>query len=469
MVHPRIATLLFAGCGGVCSVLAAEPVAYPELRFHAPPRALARGATTEDWPHFLGPHRNATTRETPLLARWPAAGPRIVWEMTKGEGYAGPVIAGGRLVLFHRVNEKETLDCLDPETGRRFWRFEYPVTYEDRYGFSPGPRASPVIAGDRVYAAGVTAMMHCLDRETGRVLWRRDLMAEYHIPQYFFGYGPTPCVWRDLVIVTVGGKAKGGARGTCVAALDRLTGRTVWEVEDSWGADYASPVVVALRGREVALVMTGGESRPSQGGLLTLDPRTGAVLDRFPWRAKAYESATAATPAVIGDERVFISECYEKGGTMLDFDRQLKSRQIWAERGFGLHWMMPLLIDGHLYGFAGRNPPDTEFKCVNAETGKIVWTDDTRWTENGRVSSFFRASLLRAGGRVFCLGEDGALGEFELSSGGLVVRQRVRLFTAHSSWIQPALHRGLLYVAQNERDPRTGKPPRIICYDLRGE
>ncbi|MDO8544655.1 MAG: PQQ-like beta-propeller repeat protein [Opitutaceae bacterium] len=465
---PRFATLFLAvSACAFCS--AAEPVAYPELNFHAPPKPLPSRARTEEWPHFLGPHHNATTNESELLARWPAGGPRLVWEMATGEGYACPVLGGGRLVYFHRVGGKETLDCLDPETGRRFWRFDYPVEYEDRYGFSAGPRSSAVIEGGRVYAAGVTAMMHCLDLETGRVLWRRDLMTEFKIPQYFFGYGPTPFVWQDRVIVTVGGKAKDGVRGTCVAALDKLTGKTLWEVEDSWGADYASPVVAKLRGRDVALVMTGGESRPSDGGLLTIDPQTGKVLDRFPWRARAYESATAATPVVIGERRVLVSECYEKGGTLLEFDEQLKSRQVWTERGFGQHFMMPLFIDGHLYGFAGRNPPDTEFKCVNVETGKMIWSDDTRWDENGRVSSFFRATLLQAAGRVFCLGEDGLFGEFGLTPKGLVVRQRVRLFAAQSAWTLPAIHRGLLYVAQNERDVRSGKPRRVICFDLRGE
>lgn len=448
---------------------AAEPLAYPELTFHAPPQPLASDAVTEAWPHFLGPHHNATTSEAKLLARWPAGGPRIVWEMAAGEGYACPVMAAGRLVYFHRVAGKETLDCLDPETGRRFWRFAYPVEYEDRYGFSPGPRSSAVIADGRVYATGVTAVMHCLDLETGRVVWRRDLMADYGIPQYFFGYGPTPFVWRDRLIVNVGGKMKGGTRGICVAALDKLTGKTVWEVEDVWGADYASPIVAKLRGREVALVIGGGESRPSQGGLLTIDPQNGAVLDRFPWRARNYESVIAATPVVLDDGRVFISECYGKGGTLLEFDAGLKSRQVWTERGFGLHWMTPLVIDGHLYGFAGRNPPDTEFKCVEAETGEIKWADDTRFDEGGRVSSFFRGSLLQADGRVFCLGEDGLFGEFKLTPKGVEIRQRVRLFAAQSSWTLPALHRGLLYVSQNERDVRSGKPPRIICYDLRGE
>jgi hypothetical protein len=147
----------------------------------------------------------------------------------------------------------------------------------------------------------------------------------------------------------------------------------------------------------------------------------------------------------------------------------LKSKQLWTQRGYGLHWMMPLVRDGHLYGFAGRNPPDTEFKCLDARTGTIVWADDTRFEQGGRLNSFFRASLLQADGRVFCLGEDGLFAEFELTPAGMKTVQRVRLFEAHSTWTLPALHRGLLYVAQNEREVRAGKPRRIICYDFRGE
>ena len=124
---------------------ASVPEVFPGLVFHAAPKPLASGAIVADWPHFLGPRHDATTPETKLLDRWPATGPDKVWEMEVGEGYACPVFASGRLVYFHRLAGKETVDCLDPETGRRFWRFDYPVEYEDRYGFSPGPRSSAVV------------------------------------------------------------------------------------------------------------------------------------------------------------------------------------------------------------------------------------------------------------------------------------------------------------------------------------
>ncbi|MEO7414781.1 MAG: PQQ-binding-like beta-propeller repeat protein, partial [Opitutaceae bacterium] len=426
----RTASMLLVGLNFAGGASAQDAKTYAGLTFHAAPKPLAAGAVTEDWAHFLGPRYNATTGETELLDKWPAAGPKKVWEMETGEGYACPVFAAGRLVYFHRVEGRETVDCLEPETGRRFWRFDYAVEYRDRYGFSPGPRASALIDGDRVYVVGVTAVMHCLDLKTGRVIWKRDLMADFKIPQYFFGYGPTPFIWKDRLIVNVGGKARDDVSGTCVAAFDKLTGKTLWEVEDTWGASYASPIVAKIRGREVALVIAAGESRPSVGGLLTLDPETGKVFDRFPWRARVYESAMASTPIVIGDRQVYISETYEKGGTLLEFDEALKSKQLWAQRGFGLHWMVPLAIDGYLYGFAGRNPPDTELKGMELATGKIVWTDDTQFEQDGRTNSFFRGSLLQAGARVFAIGEDGLFAEFELTPKGAKIRQRVRLFHA---------------------------------------
>ncbi|MBL9203306.1 MAG: PQQ-like beta-propeller repeat protein, partial [Opitutaceae bacterium] len=443
--------LLLAACATLGANAADLPQPFPELKFHAAPRALAAGATVEDWPHFLGPRLDATTHETKLIDRWPAGGPKLVWEMARGEGYACPTIAEGRLVYFHRVGERETVDCLDPETGKRFWRFDYPVAYEDRYGFSPGPRASAVIQGGRVFVAGVTALLHCLDLKAGAVVWKRDLRADYGVPSGFFGYGPTPCVWRDKLIVTVGGKNADGGSGVAVAALDQATGKTAWTTVDAWGADYASPIVATIRGREVVLAVVGGESRPAVGGLLTIDPSDGRVLDRFAWRARIYESVIAGTAFAVDDRRVFISECYEKGGVLLEFDEQMKSRPVWTQRDFGLHWMAPARIGGHLYGFAGRNPPDTELRCVDLATGKVAWRDDTRFEEGGRVQSFFRGTLLSAGSRVFALGEDGLLAELELSPKGMAVRQRTRLFGATSTWTLPALHRGLLYVAQNER------------------
>jgi outer membrane protein assembly factor BamB len=252
-----------------------------------------------------------------------------------------------------------------------------------------------------------------------------------------------------------------------VAALDSKTGETRWEYRDSWGASYASPVVATIRGRQVALVMAGGESKPPAGGLLVLDVRTGERLARFPWRADKYESVIAMSPLVIDDRRVLIAECYQKGAALLEFDDEFRVATRWTNPGFRIHWMMPVAHDGHVYGFSGRNPPDSELQCVNLATGETVWKDDMRWQHGRRTEGLFRASLLRAGERCFALGEDGILAELKLGPGGPETLRKNRLFTATEAWTLPVLSRGLLYVCQNKGDTFSGKGPRLVCYDLR--
>lgn len=429
----------------------------------------AEEPVVEEWPHFLGPHMNATTREGPLIEKWPESGLKIIWEQERGEGYACPVIADGRLYYFHRVDRKETVDCRNPATGKLIWSYSYPVEYQDRYGFSSGPRSSVVFDDGRVYVAGVTAQLHCLSADKGELIWARDLAKDYKVPQYFFGYGPTPVLHEERVIVNVGGKGKPDGSGVCVAAFDKKTGKVLWEVEDAWGASYASPVVATIRGKSCALVLAAGESKPTHGGLLTIDVETGQVYDRFSWRARKYESVLASSPLVIDDSRVFISECYEIGGVLLKYDEDRKAKPLWKQREFGMHFMMPIVKDGHLFGFAGRNPPDTEFKCVDLETGEVKWTKDYRWEKGGQTEGLFRASLLQAGDRFFALGEDGIFVELELSPEGTKEIQRTRLFTAREAWTLPSIYDGRLYVVQNTPDAETGKKRRMVCYDFRGD
>lgn len=431
------------------------------------PTPLSADAKTSDWPRFFGPHDNCTTPETDLLKIFPTTGLKPLFELERGASYASPILVNGHLLHFHAVDSSETLDCHHPETGKLLWTFSYPIKYRDRYGFSAGPRISPVVDRGRIYLIGVTAMLHCLDLETGKVIWKRDLMKEFSIPQYFFGYGPNPVVAGDKLIVNVGGKADGKS-GTCVAAFDLKDGKTVWEHHDEWGASYASPVIARLHGREVALVLAAGESKPPKGGLLVLDPATGKLFSRFPWRADLYESVLASSPLVLPENQVFISDCYQKGGVLLSFDEKLQPTPVWEKRFFGMHMMVPQLIDGHLYGFAGRNIPDTQLKCARLDTGEILWENDMRWEEEGRVTGLFRGSFIKTPDRLFALGEDGSFLELRLSPTGPEILQRTRLFYATDTWTPPVIHRGLLYIAQNSRG-FDGSKPRLICYDFRKE
>ncbi len=232
--------------------------------------------------------------------------------MRKGTGYSSPAVAGERLVYLHRVGNEEIVECLHSETGARYWKFSYPTQFSDRYGYNNGPRASPVIDGDRVYTIGAEGKLHCLKLETGQLYWKRDIAGEFKVPQDFFGVASTPLIEGDALIVNVGAPG-----GPCVAAFDKRTGKMLWGAGDLWGASYASPVPAVLHGKRRLLVFAGGESQPPTGGLLSIDPVTGAIDFQFPWRSRSYESVNASCPVAIGNQ-VFVSASYKTGGALLD-------------------------------------------------------------------------------------------------------------------------------------------------------
>lgn len=474
---------------------APDPAPFDRLRFHQAPKPRAADAVNADWPRFLGPGDNATSPETGLLRDLPKEGPARVWEVRKGDGYASPAIVGEFLVLFHALDGRETVECLHPETGRRYWLFDYPIQYRDRYGFANGPRGSPVIVGGRVVTHGVTSVLTCLDLKTGRLAWQRDLRKEFHVPQDFFGQGGTPLVLDGRVIVNVGGKDRPvpeddtGDRmaalalpGLSVAAFDLRTGRLAWGLRDTWGASYASPMPAPLHGKTKVLVFAGGESNPPTGGLLCIDPADGGLHHRFPWRADDYISATAQSPTVIpGSNQAFISTAYPKGrplgGILLEFDPKFQAREVWRSGKIALHWMNPIVHEGHLYAIDGETEQASQLVCVEASSGAEKWRRDLRWEDEelsrrqgGRPASLgiLRASLLRVDGRVLCLGETGTLLWLDLSPADARIESRAQLFYAPHTWCLPAVSRGLLYVMQNEREMvRDSADPRIICFDLR--
>ncbi len=439
---------------------------FDRLTFRAAPKPLSPEAKTQDWPRFLGPNDNATTGETHLLSEWPETGPTLLWEVEKGEGYACPAIVGDRLVLYHNLNDVDIIECLHPETGKRYWSFEEPNRYRDRYGYSNGPRASAVIADGRVYTLAPNSWMRCLDLETGKQLWVRDLATDYGIPQYFFGHGPNPLVAGGKVFMNLG-----GSKGVSVAAFDALTGETIWETPHEWRSSYASPVLGKFHGLDKLLVFAGGESRPTFGGLLLIDPETGELHDAFPWRAEKYESVNASTPLVIPGNQVLITETYEKGGALLQVGEDFKLSPVWEAEELKCHWSQPLFLDGHFYAFTGRNEPDAGLDGWDAATGERKWREEMFWKAeiDGRSFgwSYFRGSLLHADDRVYALGELGTFGILELTPQGVTEKHRVELFSAQQSWTLPAISRGLLYVSQNQREMKTGSQPRLRCYDFR--
>ena len=434
---------------------------------HRAPQPLSADAVTHDWLAFLGPTHDAVSTETRLSRELP---PPLVWERAAGSGYASPAIAADRLVRFHRVDDQEIVECLDPETGARRWQFRYGTAYRDRYGYNNGPRSSPVLAPDRqrVYTMGAEGRLHCLDLDTGDLVWMRDIRQDYGVSQDFFGTASTPLLDDELLVVNIG--APGGA---CVAGFESASGREVWRAGE-WGPSYASPIPGIVHGQHRVFVFAGGESNPPTGGLLCLNPLNGDVEFAFPFRSRTYESVNASCPVVF-DDKVFVSASYRAGGALLQIAPDLSHRVAWTTQEFALHYNTAIHRDGYLYGFDGRNQGDASLACVDVLTGDVVWREVPLWTERfelgGRTREqrmgTARGSLLSVDGQFLCLGELGHLLWMDLSPQGYTEVSRCWLFAARESWALPVLSRGLLYVAQNTTDLLRSTGPRLLCYDLR--
>ena len=488
----RLFLILFAL--NICSA----QEAFDRLTFHAVPKPLSKDAKTSDWPRVLGPADDAISPETHLLKTWSAGEPKPVWEVAMGEGYNSPAISGDFCVIFHALDGKEVIECLQRETGKRFWSHDYPISYQDRYGFGNGPRGSPVIADGVVVTYGVTCELRSLDLKTGKLLWKRDLRTEMHVPQDFFGAGGTPLILDGKVILNVGGKKSPiddseGLRdrkerlaeaGVSVAAFDLKSGGIVWQIEDAWGASYASPIPAKLHGQTKVLVYAGGESDPATGGLMCIDPASGKLHSKFAWRDEEYIQAIGTSPVVIpGKNRAFITTAYPKGrplgGAMVEYDAEFLPKELWTSKKLGVHWMNPVYHDGHLYAIDGETEPKSRLVCVNADTGAEVWEQKIEWEDaefskqTGRANptrlSILRASLLKADGAFLCLGEIGSLHWLDLSPNGAKVIAQAQPFYALNTWSLPALSQGLLYVRQQQKDLMQKTGERIICLDLRGE
>jgi outer membrane protein assembly factor BamB len=341
-------------------------------------------AVGADWPQFLGPNRNATSPEKGLLATWGEKGPPVVWQKEVGEGYSSPVVAGGRVVLFHRVGDEEVVQCLDAATGKESWKHTTPTSFRDRLGKGDGPRSTPCVAGGKVYTLSPGGLLLCLNLEDGKKAWQRALLDDYEVPLSFFGVGTSPLVEGELVLVNVGGKDAG------VVAFHKDSGKEVWKAT-SQGASYASPVAATLDGVRRILFFT-------REGFVALDPATGEVHGNKRWRSRNNASVNAATP-VVCDDCVFLSACYGTGAILLRVKKDA-IEEVWSnDESLSCHFGTPVYRDGLLYGFEGRQEEGAKLRCVEAKTGKVRWTAD----------GYGSGSLILADGRLIVLSEGGEL------------------------------------------------------------
>lgn len=381
----------------------------------------------DDWPQFLGPNRDGVSKEKNLRADWPKDGPRLLWKRGVGPGYAGPVVQGDRLILFHSGPDKEIVECLKASTGKALWSFDYLCEYRDGFGKGNGPRATPVIAGDRVVTYGAEGVLTCLDLESGKKLWQRDLTADYKVPNSYFGVGTSPVVWDGRVLVNVGGKDAG------IVAFSLAEGKELWKATRDT-ASYSSPVMTTVGGEPRAIFFT-------REGAVYLDPASGKVLFQKRWRARNDASVNAATPLVLPGDKAFFSSSYDTGALLLKLKKD-GADEVWTDgEAMSNHYNTAVFSDGHLYGIDGRQEAGARLRCIdpNGAAGpKVMWSKE----------GFGCAGFVLADGVLFALTELGDLVAIEPTP--RQYRERARAHILERTRSQPALANGVFFARDGE-------------------
>ncbi|MDA1093877.1 MAG: PQQ-like beta-propeller repeat protein [Acidobacteria bacterium] len=388
--------------------------------------------TAQDWPQLLGPTRNGAYSGVSLSETWPEGGPTRLWERPVGAGFAGPAVVGDRVILFHRVGGDEVVEALAAESGETVWRYAYPTTYRDDFGFDEGPRSVPVVADGRVHTYGAQGQLHTVDLATGAALWHVDTHARYAVRKGFFGAAGSPLVEAGRLIANVGG-GEGG-----IVAFDAATGDELWTATAD-ESSYSSPVGATFGGRRHALFFT-------RTGLVGLDPTSGEVLFQKRWRSRSGSSVNAATPLVDGN-RIFLSSSYQTGATLLRVDGKTLVEEWAGDESMTNHYATAVIREGVLYGYHGRQEYGPSLRAVDLETGQV------RWSEEG----FGAGSVILAGTKLLILRESGELLLAEASPDGFVPIVKAQLLPGVVR-AYPALADGRVYARNTDT---------LVAVDLR--
>ena len=363
-------------------------------------------AAAEDWPQWRGAGRLGVWHETGIVEQFPDSGLRVAWRTPLGSGYAGPAVAEGRVFVldWRQDPDSRTLDgtervvALDEATGAVLWTHEWRTSYQGLMArYAIGPRATPTVDGDRVYAVGATGRLWCLDAASGAVVWARDYVAEYDTNVPTWGITSAPLVDGERLIALVGGEPD-----ALVVAFDKHTGGEIWRAVEVVGEmGYAQPIIYEAGGARQLIIW-------HPAALASLDPETGAVYWDQAWEVGM--GMSIVTP-VRGDNYLFVSQFYNGSLMMrLNPDRPAAtelwrgaSRSELPHQTDGLHAVMspPVIVGDHIYGVGSYG----EMRGLDAATGTRLW-DTGDMTPQERWGTAF---LVRHGDRYFVNNGDGDL------------------------------------------------------------
>ena len=315
----------------------------------------AAAQSGEDWPQWRGPNRDGVSKETGLLKQWPAEGPPLAWKAAgAGRGYSSLAVSKGRLYTMGLRGEREHVIAFDVKTGKEVWSTPHGGAYRDSRG--DGPRGTPTVDGDRVYALGGNGDLSCLDAATGRILWAMNVLQKFGGSNINWGISESPLVLGDRVLVNAGGP------GASIVALNKRDGSVLWKTQSD-KAGYSSALPVQVGGKTQVVFFT-------QQRALGLDPADGKVL--WEYARPANDVANVATPVARGN-RVWISSDYGTGGGLVEIKAGgpgATAQEVYFTKEMRNHHSSSILVGDYLYGFSGGI-----LTAMRFDTGEVAWRD----------------------------------------------------------------------------------------------
>jgi len=382
-----------------------------------------------EWPQFLGPRRNGISVETGLAKSWTATGPKVLWRIPLGDGYSSVAIAKGRVYTLFSKGDDELVICLDANSGKEIWRLRSDSTFKDTNG--NGPRSTPAIHGDVVYALGARGKLHALNAKNGKSLWSRDLKKEFNsVGPSDGGYASSPLVEGDMLLIEAG-----GAGGNAFVAFNKKSGQVIWKAESD-SAGFSSPVAYTINDQRQIIFFSGA-------GAVSVAPENGKTFWRLPW--KTSYNVNAALPLFVPPDKVFISSGYDVGATLLRLKNEngnMAFEEIWKNKSMQNIFPTSILQGNYLYGFDRGT-----LKCMEINTA------EEKWKQRG----FGVGSLIYADGHLLVLSDKGKLVLIEATPNEYKEKAGAEILEGRCISV-PALAAGKLYLRNTKE---------LVCLDLR--
>ena len=384
----------------------------------------------DDWPRWRGPEGNGRWVDGVIPGPFPGDRLEVDWRVPIGPGYSGVAVADGLVYTMERLTRRkqERVVCRSARNGQTVWQYAYDADYGE-LAYGSGPRATPTVWRGRVYTLGAVGHLHCFDARTGKVLWRRDLERESRARRPEWGFAASPVIYGDWVIIHAALQP-----GGCYAAFDGRSGREIWRAGDD-PVGYSTPVVVRYRGRDGLIGWTPRH-------IMGLDPATGRILWRFPYRVTY--GVSIATPLVADDTIVVCG--YWEGSKAVRLGATFEeARLLWEENRYLRGLMSQPLHRGRVAYLLDKRHGLVGFDLAS---GTKRWTDGNRLTRRERNP---QATMVWIGqtDHILALNAGGQLIHARLSPDGYEEFDRAAL--VDKTWAHPAYCDGAVFARDDHQ------------------